>query len=210
MRRRVAQLQDAVRGDGSRICWLHGRSGCGKSHLLQASCAMAQQMGHVAGYLPLAELVEFGPGALEGWEEANLVALDDLPMVLGERVWEEALFSLYLSLEERGAMLLAAASGPVAQQTFTLPDLGSRFAAALPVSLQSLDEPDQRLALQRRARARGLELPDDAAHYLQRHFRRDLSTLCQLLDAIDTASLQAQRRLTVRFIREVLALQPPL
>ena len=45
--------------------------------------------------------------------------------------------------------------------------------------------------------------------YLQRRFRRDLPTLYELLDAIDEAALQAQRRLTVPFIREVLRLGVP-
>ena len=42
------------------------------------------------------------------------------------------------------------------------------------------------------------------ALYLQRRFRRDLPTLYELLDTIDEAALQAQRRLTVPFIRQVL------
>jgi DnaA family protein len=45
--------------------------------------------------------------------------------------------------------------------------------------------------------------------YLQRRFRRDLPTLWGLLDAIDSAALQAQRRLTVPFIREVLGSSSP-
>jgi DnaA family protein len=112
-------------------------------------------------------------------------------------------------VEERGATLIASAGAPPGQLSFALPDLASRFAGSLLLSLQPLDEDAQRQALQWRARARGLDLPEDSARYLQRHFRRDLPTLCTLLDAIDTAALQAQRRLTVPFIREVLALQPP-
>ena len=71
------------------------------------------------------------------------------------------------------------------------------------------DESEQRQALRLRARARGLELPEEGAVYLQRRFRRDLPTLYELLDAIDEAALQAQRRLTVPFIRQVLAQHCP-
>ena len=52
-------------------------------------------------------------------------------------------------------------------------------------------------------------MPEETALYLQRRFRRDLPTLYELLDAIDEAALQAQRRLTVPFIRQVLGQRSP-
>ena len=58
--------------------------------------------------------------------------------------------------------------------------------------------------LKLRARVRGFELPDETARWLQRRFPRDMHTLYELLDALDEASLIAQRRLTVPFIRTVL------
>ena len=205
----LAHLQAAAGGSTPRIYWLYGPSGSGKSHLLQATCTRTLEAGHAAAYLPLSELRDFGPDALQGWSDAALVALDEVSAVVGRRDWEQALFALYRANEERGATLIAAATEPAAQLPFALPDLASRFASALPLSLQALDERAQRQALQLRARARGLELPDESARYLQRHFPRDLPTLCRLLDTIDTAALQAQRRLTVPFIREVLARSPP-
>lgn len=205
----LAQLRAAASGPPRRVYWLYGPVGSGKSHLLQACCTGALEAGRTAAYLPLSQLQALGPDALQGWEDATLVALDELSAVLGQRDWEQALFALYRAGEERGATLIAAAEVPAAQLAFALPDLASRFAGALPLSLQPLDERAQRQALQWRARARGLDLPDESARYLQRHFRRDLPTLCQLLDTIDTAALQAQRRLTVPFIREVLALSAP-
>jgi DnaA family protein len=206
----LAQLQAAVSGGAlPRVYWIYGPAGSGKSHLLQAACTRALAAGREAAYLPLSELQEFGPEVLMSWGEAALVALDEVPAVIGRRDWEEALFALYRSGEERAVTLLAAAVTPAGQLPFALPDLASRFASALPLALLPLDERSQRQALQWRARARGLELPEQSARYLQRHFRRDLPTLCRLLDTIDTAALQAQRRLTVPFIREVLALSSP-
>jgi DnaA family protein len=51
---------------------------------------------------------------------------------------------------------------------------------------------------------RGFELPEETARYMQRRFPRDMRTLYNLLDTLDTAALVAQRRLTVPFIRSVL------
>ena len=87
---------------------------------------------------------------------------------------------------------------------WTLPDLGSRCSASTVFQLRLLDEEEQREALKLRARIRGVELPDETARWLQRRFPRDMRTLYELLDTLDEASLVAQRRLTVPFIRTVL------
>jgi DnaA-homolog protein len=126
---------------------------------------------------------------------------------VGERAWERALFARYRDAEEQGGSVIVGAVRPPQELPFELPDLQSRFCAALLLPLQPLDDVGQRAALQLRARARGLELPEETALFLQRRFRRELPVLCGLLDELDEAALQAQRRLTVPFIRQVLAAQ---
>jgi DnaA family protein len=205
----VQQLRSLARGGQPGVVWLSGPGGVGKSHLLQASCALARSAGVDAVYLPLTELVGLGPEALEGWHRSGIVALDDVAVIAGRDDWERGVFRLYREVQESGATLLAAAEEAPQRLAFSLPDLASRFAAASLLPLRLLDEAGQREALQLRARARGLELPQETALYLQRRFRRDLPTLYQLLDAIDEASLQAQRRLTVPFIRQVLGQTAP-
>jgi len=205
----VEQLRALAHGAAAGVYWLSGPHGVGKTHLLQASCALARSAGAEPAYLPLSQLLALDPETLEGWQGARLVALDDLAAIAGRRDWEQALFRLYREAEERGAALLAAAAAPPLLLKFSLPDLASRFAAATLLPLRALDEAEQREALRLRAHARGLELPEETTLYLQRRFRRDLATLYELLDAIDEAALQAQRRLTVPFIRQVLAQQRP-
>ena len=191
----------------SRGC--RGRRATGKSHLLQAACALAAKRGLTAAYLPLRQLLPLGPEALSGWQQARLVAVDEIESVAGELAWEQGLFTLYRESQERGAALIGAATEPPTRLPFALADLGSRFAAATLLPLRPLGEAEQREALRLRAHARGLDLPEETAVYLQRRFPRDLPTLYQLLDTIDDAALQAQRRLTVPFIRSVLRPEPP-
>ena len=193
----------------SGVSWLYGPAGAGKSHLLQAACAEAQRAGSTTAYLPLARLRELGPEVLEGWQNVRVLALDDLDAIAGQAAWEQRVFGLYLEAQERGAALMAAAANPPALMRLCLPDLASRFAAAALLPLRALDETEQRAALRLRARARGLELPESTALYLQRRFRRDLTTLYELLDTLDEAALRTQRRLTVPFIRSVLLAKTP-
>jgi DnaA family protein len=201
----LEQLLAVGRGTCSGVFWLAGPAGAGKSHLLQASCAAATGVGADASYLSLSQLRQFGAESLDGWQASRVVALDDIAVVIGDRSWEQALFRVHREVEERHAVLLTAAVAPPLLQHFCLADLASRFAAANLLTLRPLDESSQREALRLRALARGLELPEEAALYLQRRFPRDLSTLYVLLDAIDEAAFRAQRRLTIPFIREVLS-----
>jgi DnaA family protein len=200
----VEQLRALAAGAADGIYWLSGPAGLGKSHLLQASCALARVAGAESVFLSLAQLKPFGPESLDGWQAARVIALDDIEQVIGDRDWEQALFRLHREVEERRASLLCAAPSPPLRLNFSLPDLASRFAAANLLTMHALDEREQREALRLRALARGLELPEESALYLQRRYRRDLPTLYQLLDEIDEAAFRAQRRLTLPFIRQVL------
>jgi DnaA family protein len=200
----VAGLTQLVREAGQSPLWLLGPPGVGKSHLLQASCALAGQRGLTSAYLPLATSKDTDPGLLAGLERVDLVALDDVDMLAGEPAWERALFTLYNELLELGGRLACSAQMPPAGVAFALPDLASRLSACVVHRLQPLAERDQGLALRRRATHRGLELPDETLTYLIRRAPRDFAALCRLLDDLDTEALAAQRRLTVPFVRQVL------
>jgi DnaA family protein len=71
-------------------------------------------------------------------------------------------------------------------------------------ALKPLADHDVIAVLACRARARGLQLPEETAQYLLRRFPRDLATLIALFDTLDTASLIEQRRLTIPFVKSVL------
>ncbi len=70
--------------------------------------------------------------------------------------------------------------------------------------LHDLDDAGRVDALRLRAAQRGLQLPQETSEYLLRRMPRDLKSLHLLLDQLDEASLIAQRRLTIPFIRDVL------
>ena len=67
-----------------------------------------------------------------------------------------------------------------------------------------MSDDEKARALVVRAVGRGLDLSTDNANYLVQHYPRDMTTLCRLVDRLDEASLAAQRKLTLPFIREVL------
>jgi DnaA-homolog protein len=182
------------------LLYLHGPNGTGKSHLLQAICAAVPG----SAYLPLGQLLEHGPDVLDGAAQLSLIALDDLNTVAGNPGWEVKLFGSYNDCLANGVRVAVAAAMPAMHLGIRLPDLGSRLAAMPQFALRALDESQQREALKLRAAQRGIDLPDETILYLQRRFVRDMARLHELLERLDLASLQQQRRLTVPFIREIL------
>lgn len=200
----VDALLAVVAGKGPTCIWLHGVGGTGKTHLLQAVCARAGREGRTVAYLPLTEVLDLGEELLAGFGELAIVCLDDAQAIAGRDGWERALFRLHQELDERGGRLLVSGTTPPAALPFQLRDLASRLNGGLVLTLQPLDEDEQIAALRLRAQLRGLELPDDTAQFMLRRLPRDMTNLYAFLDELDAASLAAQRRLTVRFVKEVL------
>jgi DnaA family protein len=200
----VEHAARVAKGELTGVTWVCGPRSAGKTHLLQAVCSRAGEGGGRSGYFPLTQLASLGPEVLEGLSLLECACIDDLDCVVGDLAWEHALFACLREVQEKETRLLVAAKSPPALQSWSLPDLGSRFTAAAIFQLRELDETEQRQALQLRARLRGFELPDETSRWLQRRFPRDMRTMYELLDTLDEAALVAQRRLTVPFIRSVL------
>jgi DnaA family protein len=193
---------DAVRRAalGGGFVYLWGEPGTGRSHLLQAAVRAADEAGRRAAYLPLASLA---PAALDGLEALDLAALDDLDALPREHAWERALFVAYEALRGAGAGIVVAGRIAPAGLPLALADLRSRLQSAAVFHLAPLDDQGKRAALVRRAQARGLELPEETSQYLLTRYARDMHALCRMLDELDLASLAAQRRLTVPFVKQV-------
>ena len=183
--------------------YLHGAAGSGRSHLLIAACQAASASGRVVQYLPLASVGDLA-AALRGVAGTELVALDDLGAIAGEREAEHALFDLYNRASDEGTSLLFAASATPSQLGLELPDLRSRLGACTQFALKPLDDDERRLVLKAQAAARGIGLDDSVLDWLFARYARDLGALLELLDKLDQASLAAQRRITVPFLRDFL------
>ena len=206
-REAVERLQRAVQGLGSApqapASWLYlwGEPGTGKTHLLEAACRAAQERGQSPLYVPLAEKADFATALLEDVEQVPLVCVDDVDAIAGDAAWEVALFALYEHLRAHGGMLVLAARTSPAAIGLKLADLATRLAAGLVYQLQPLTDAEKIAALRLRAQRRGLEMTEEVANYLLTRFPRDLPSLFALLDRLDTATLAAQRRLTIPFLR---------
>jgi len=196
-----AEVLAALRAPLSAPLWLWGASGAGKTHLLQALCAEAPQR---AAYFPVSREPGLPPDALQGFESSPLLCIDAVDAVAGDAAWEQALFRIFNEVSELHGRLVFAAALPPRQAPWVLEDWRSRAAACVVYQVRELDDAGRVEALRLRAAQRGLQLPDETSEYLLKRMPRDLPSLLRVLDELDEASLVAQRRLTIPFIRDAL------
>lgn len=196
-----SEVITALRKPDTTPLWLWGAKGSGKTHLLQAVCSAA---GEGAAYFPLTSPASVPPEALAGFERTRVLCVDDVDAVAGDQAWERALFRLFNEAAELGTRLIFAAGVPPRQAEWQLEDWRSRAAACVVYQLRELDDQGRIEALRLRAAQRGLELPDETSEYLLKRLPRDLPSLFEIFDELDEASMVAQRRLTVPFIRAAL------
>lgn len=190
----------------SQFFYLWGAAKSGKTHLLHACCASAQEQGLQTFYIPFEMYASMSVAILENLDSLPLICLDNIDNVAGNPLWEEALFDLYNRVKEAGGTLVVSANHSPTQNDFQLPDLVSRLSWGLSYQVHSMSDEDKLAAMQQRGEARGLVLTDEVVKYLFNRLDRDLRTLFDTLDRLDKASMQAQRKLTIPFIKDTLKL----
>lgn len=200
------QLENTLNGNGERLIYLWGLAGSGKSHLLQA-CCQAINGNQSAIYLPLRTLQEWGPQVLDGLDEQTLIAIDDIDAIATQPAWEEALFHLYNRVRDNEkTTLIISGKLPPAQAPLRLPDLRSRLSWGLVIQLHELNDDDKINTLKLHADKRGFELPTSVGQFLLNRCARNMHDLHTLLNRLDEASLIAQRKITIPFVKHILGI----
>ena len=200
----VMQLQ-ALADDGQeQQIFVWGDPGCGKTHLLQACCQQAKLNNKEPFYFKFNQPLP-DPAMLEGLEEMDLVVFDDIQYLAGNNDWELALFAFYNSHRQNGHKLLLAADAPPKFLPIVLPDLKTRMSWGLTLKIQRLNDDEILEALQVKARHLGFDLSPLVGRFLLNHYVHDFPALWQLLEKIDQATLAAKRKLTIPFLKQILA-----
>lgn len=184
--------------------YLFGLTGVGKSHLLHACSAYASQLGKTSVCLSCVELLQLPVEVLDGLEQIDFICLDDIQLIAGNQLWQQAIFDLYNRVLEQNNGLLISGDQSVAQLGLTLPDLLSRLSWGFTEQLKPLSDSEKITALQFRASKRGLMLSDEAANFLLNRLSRAMANLITSLDILDKASMREQRKITIPFIKDVL------
>ncbi|MCD6046832.1 MAG: hda [Gammaproteobacteria bacterium] len=181
--------------------YLWGKSQAGCSHLLQAACLYWQQQGWYTLYIDLNQKIDLDlllAGALEG---VQLIAIDHLEQITGQKQLEEKLFHLFNRGLQTPFKMLWGAHHPPKKLKCALADLQSRLASSIIFHVEAPSEADLKRALEYYAKQRGLMLNKEAAQFLLNRIPRQLDKVLSVLDKLDQTSLAEHRRLTIPFLK---------
>ena len=133
-----------------------------------------------------------------------MVCIDDIDAIAADSAWEEALFDGFNRLREADKRFIITAIKPAQQSNIQLLDLKSRLHSGLSLQLQILTDEEKQQALMMAAKQRGFILSQAVVQYLLTHYGRSQAALFDMLSALDKASLEQQRKLTIPFVKQVL------
>lgn len=188
----VARLQAATQPDACDLLYLYGAPGSGRSHLLEATRLHA---GRPTLHLQARQAGDFTP------DSGTLVLIDDIEQL--DEAAQIALFRCFNAARRDSlALVLAGCAAPL-----RLPlreDLRTRVGSALMFEIKPLSDAEKARTLVEQAQARGMRLDAELVDYLLRHGRRDLPSLLAVLDALDAASLERKRPITLPLLREMM------
>ena len=203
----VSELQRSVNAQGEQYLYLWGAKGAGKTHLLHACCQFATDNALASVYFDLADHNNLSPDILQGLEILRVICLDNIDAIAGLADWEEALFHCFNRLRDaEDCRLLITGNAASAQLAIQLADLKSRLAWGVTYKVQALSDEDKPHALQLHAKARGLNMGQDVAEFVIKRWPRDMSALFQALEQLDEASLMANRKITIPFVKQTFRL----
>ena len=180
----------------ARHLYVWGAPGSGRSHLLRATVAMAREHGRPTHLLAAEDIDDGLPETADA-----LVAIDDVDQLSADA--QIGLFNAFNRSRGNGQSLLL--TGPAAPLGLRLrEDLRTRIGQCLIYEVQPLDDDSRATILATLAERRGLRLADEVVDFLLRHGRRELSSLLAVLDALDAASLERKRPITLPLLREMM------
>ncbi|MBE8157921.1 MAG: hypothetical protein HAW59_00780 [Betaproteobacteria bacterium] len=195
----LAAVRRLVGGDGAfSSLYVWGKTGCGKTHVLQVAVVNMRRQNRSAFYAGGGEIPPPMPG---------LLAADDIGRLSENN--RAALFDWQNKLLPGGARYSVLASGNAPPARMDVGDeIAARLAAGLVFRLREITETEKRQALARYARRRGFALPAPVCDLFLTCLPRDMTSLAAALADLDGFLLARQKPLTMRLAREWLNNRP--
>ena len=180
--------------------YLWGDEASGKTHLLKAVSQALRGQGASSGWMDASMLEP--PEFNESW---SAVFMDDCHLYTPAQ--QRTAFNWFVNAlsTEDGHPRWVVAAGNVPPADLALrEDLRTRLGWGHVLALQALGDAERRAVLKREADARGVFLGEEVMDFMLNRFSRDLGSLMQLLDKLDSYALQTKRAITVPLIKTML------
>ena len=195
---------------------IHGPSGVGKTHLLEAACGRSRELHPEKSAVFLSgEQFTTGflqalhgsglPGFRRTCRAASVLVIDDLQFFVGKRATIQELQQTIDALQRQGSQLVIGCD----RELDALPELGAdlltRLRGGMNARLMPPDYEVRRGIVAAICRGRSLDVPDDVVHYVAAHMTRHARELFGAVNRLEATSLMLGVPIALDLAREALA-----
>ncbi len=201
----IAELRRFVSGARqSRVMYVWGQSGAGKTHLLHACSVANQHLGRTSIYCSLE-----GTGSEDNIagisDPDSLVCIDDLDSIELGGDMQELLFHACQLLQAGKGRLLVSGNCRLTEIGLALEDLESRLYSGGMFQIHPLSDEEKKDALRSRAIQKGFVIDEPVINHILINYSRQVGDLFDLLDRLGSESLRHRRKITVPFVRKLIS-----
>lgn len=196
--------------------FVHGASGLGKTHLLQATCAEVLRRDprlhavFVTCEMFVNDFVQaIKSGQLHAFREcareADLLVIDDIQFLAKRESSQEELFHTFNTLYQAGKQIILSADSPP-NEIPTLEDrLVSRFNWGLVVQIDPPNRETRQAILHKKAELRGVSIPDEVIDAIAEQVQGNIRLLEGALTKLIIETQLGGKAMNVQTARDVLA-----
>ncbi|KTB47947.1 chromosomal replication initiator protein DnaA [Dehalogenimonas alkenigignens] len=173
-------------GEGYNPLFIHGGSGLGKTHLLQAIGQLAERSGKSVRYVSGEQFTSEFISSLkerraeefrERYRAVDLLLVDDVQFLAGKTQTEECFFHTFNELHNSCKQIVLSADSPPRAISQMEDRLRSRFEWGLTAEITPPDEKMRLAILKARTDELGAEMPPDVLEYLASEVTRNIREL---------------------------------
>ena len=195
----VANILNLIKGKATANIFVYGDKGFGKSHLLQGVIIEGLKQDQKSVYLDLND--DISPDIFELISDFQIIALDNVDQCNQDN--EKYIFDLINKLHSTNQMIVFSSRvKPEGLSVFI--DLKTRLSLASIYSLNRLDDDEIQNVIKRKLNNKSLKVDQRVIDYLIKNQTRDLKKIVEIIDKLDTFSLEKKRSITVPLIRQML------
>ncbi len=197
----IKNIKEIFSGKHHQI-YLEGEKCFGKSHILHSACNFFSDKNCI--YIPLREENSFKPDILDGFENYDLICIDDINNIFGKKDWEFKIFILINKVLENSKKIIFTSTTKPAKDIVNLQDLQSRLSWSLLLNIEEPTDIIKIKILKKTIIEHEYNIVPESCDYLMKNRDRSIKSLLDDIHKIGSYSLSTNKKVTLKNLRSIL------
>ena len=143
----------------------------------------------------MSEHKKFEPDILDGFDNYDLVCIDNIDLIFQKEDWEYSFFVLINKTLDKSKKIIFTSSSSLALNNINLKDFHSRLSSSLIFMINSPNDTTKENILKRVILEKEYNINIDICEYLLKRKDRDIDSLLKIIDKIGNYSLSTNKKI---------------